>query len=103
MSDKAKINLSLLKKLVSELEKSVELLEGIPIDKEEGLVNYITEVARASGLAGIVVQEAKMLVKDMYTLIQLASGPTPPSESDVIAELDKMFRGGPPGGKHNAN
>ena len=96
---KAKVNLDLLKKLVSELEKSLDAADAISSDADT--TNYVAELARASGLASVVMQEGSMLVKDVYTLIKLASGPGQPSEGEVMAELEKLFGGAPP--KRNTN
>jgi hypothetical protein len=97
-----KVNLDLIKKLVSELEKSVETADSISTeDNANDVVEYIAELARASGLAGVVMQEAHMLVKDLYTLVRLVQGPTAPSESEVMAEIEKIFGG--PGAKRNTN
>ena len=96
----AKVNLDLLKKLVSELERSLDAADLFEVN-EVTVTDYITELARASGLAGVVMQEANMLVKDIYTLVRLAQGPAPVSESDAMAEIEKLFN--LPGTKRNAN
>jgi hypothetical protein len=89
---KQKVNLTLLKKLVGELEKSLAAADALADSVgETTTVEYITEMARASGLAGIITQEDSMLIKDIYTLIRLSQGPTSSSESDVMAELDKIL------------
>ena len=95
-----KVNLDLLKKLVSELEKSLEVASLIE-PSESSAMEYITEMARASGLAGVVMQEANLLVKDIYTLVRLASTPSPVAEADVMSEIDKIL--GSPGTKRNTN
>jgi hypothetical protein len=98
-NDKAKVNLDLLKKLVSGLEKSLGTAEAM--NPETGdVTEYIAELARASGLAGVIAQEAGMLVKDIYTLVRMSTMSTGASEGDVMAELDKLFAPAP---KRNAN
>ena len=96
----ARVNLDLLKKLVSELEKSIEVADLIEVN-EASITDYITELARASGLAGVIMQEANMLVKDIYTQVRLAQGPAPVSEADIMTEIDKLL--GPTGAKRSSN
>ena len=88
MAEKAKINLELLKKLVSELDKSLQAADAIP--KTDPL-DHITELARASGVAGVIMQEAHLLVKDIYALMHLYQGSSPASETDVMSELEKYL------------
>ena len=97
-NDKAKVNLDLLKKLVSNLEASLTTTEAM--NNESDVTEYIVELARGAGLAGAIVQEAGMLVKDIFTLIKISSMPASGSESDMMAELDKLFTPTP---KRNAN
>jgi hypothetical protein len=99
MASKAKVNLDLLKRLVSELEKSLDAADAISSDPDAN--SYVTELARASGLASVIMQESSMLVKDVYILIQQSSGGGAPSEGEVMAELSKLFGGPPP--KRNSN
>lgn len=89
MSNNAKVNLDLLKKLVSGLETSLNTAEAM--SAETDVIEYIAELARASGLAGVIVQEAGLLVKDIFTLIKLSSMPAGASEGDMMAELDKLL------------
>jgi hypothetical protein len=98
--EQARVNLDLLKKLVSELEKSLETADSI---SNADVTSHIAELARASGLAGVIMQESGMLVKDIYTLIKMASGGAPISETEVMGELEKLFGGGTPPPKRNTN
>jgi hypothetical protein len=98
-NDKAKVNLDLLKKLVSGLEKSLGTAEAM--NPETGdITEYISELARASGLAGVIAQEAGMLVKDIYTLVRMSTMSAGAPEGDIMAELDKLLGPTP---KRNAN
>jgi Mg-chelatase subunit ChlI len=98
MSNKTKVNLELLKRLHSELEKSVETAASMTTDKD--ITEYITELARASGLAGVLMQEAHMVIKDIYQLIRVAQGPETISDQDMMAELEKIIGSAP---KRNTN
>ena len=60
------VNFNILKKLVSELEKSLTISDNIA-DTKADVVDYIAELARAVGLASIITQEGGMLIKDITT------------------------------------
>jgi hypothetical protein len=67
-----KIDLSLIKKLVGDLE--VTLLATDLINQETALNDWISEMSKASGLAASAAQEASLLVHDIYTLIRANQG-----------------------------
>jgi hypothetical protein len=98
MSNKNKVNLELLKRLVSELEKSTETAAAMTTEKD--ITEYITELARATGLAGVLMQEAHMVIKDIYQIIKLSQGPESISDQDMMAELEKIIGSAP---KRNTN
>jgi len=70
-----KIELKLLKKLVSELEAAMVAAQERPTEKEEEVHNFITEMSKVSGLAAGVAQEAGALVKDCYQVSRIAQQP----------------------------
>jgi len=85
--DLPKIDLTLLKKLVSELEIAVSATQDLPTDKKEEVHHFITELSKALGLAASVAQEASLLTKDMYRVSAMAQQPAMPGGSDLLAEL----------------
>jgi len=92
MAKKDKVNLDLLKKLVSELESILTIAEAHP---ETDVKGYVAELAKASGLASVVSQEAYMVVKDIYTIIKLStSGPPAGDVDNLMSELEKVYSGG---------
>lgn len=86
--DLPKIDLALLKKLVAELETASVATHDLPIDKKEDVHHYVTEIAKASGLADAVAKEAGALVKDMDQLSRMAMNPMAGvSGENLLAEL----------------
>lgn len=83
--DLAKVNLTLLKKLVSELEASTQRADGI--NRDNDLNEYITEMSRASGLAAGVAHEATALVHDIYALIRTSQSFTKEFGMDLLDQL----------------
>jgi len=74
-----KVDLTLLRKLVGELESAINSVQEMPsADKKEELHRFVIDLSRASGLAAGVAQEATALVKDMYQLVTFAQ--TAPSD-----------------------
>ncbi len=76
MTNKAvegKINLSLLKSLVNELETSILAAEELKADPQSS-VSYIVEMSKAAGLSAGVMQEASMLIVDIYALVGASQG-----------------------------
>lgn len=88
MSNKAvegKINLDLLKSLVSELETSIQAAEALKVDPQN-TVSYIVEMSKAAGLSAGVMQEASMLIVDIYALVGASQG----GGTKATATLDYM-------------
>lgn len=84
------VKLDLLKKLVSELEVVLATNQDLPTEKEEDVINFITEISKASGLAAGAAQEASLLVKDIYKLIRLVQQPSMSlggSEEELLMDL----------------
>lgn len=69
MATASKIDLSLLKKLVNELDAMIETAYAIPTDNVDKAHEAILELAKASGLAANISQEAALLVKDLYAVV----------------------------------
>lgn len=124
MSKTPKVDLTLLKKLVAELERTLTVVDTIraavpttpdifaDLDTSVSVSgdtakshthDYIIELSKSSGLAACVMQEAGLLVGDIQSLILMTQNPTPAKGGDI---LDKLlgggFKGGPlGGGTHN--
>src|ERR1035437_6525180 len=78
----AKIDLTLLKRLISEAEVSVEKSEKVMVDLKARVPDvdhneYIVELSKAAGLFAGVMSEASMLVLDVQALMQAVQGPSP--------------------------
>jgi|WetSurMetagenome_2_1015567.scaffolds.fasta_scaffold376461_2 hypothetical protein len=71
-----KINLSLLKKFLSELETNLTVADTIR-DSEGDPKEYLVEMAKASGLATSVMQEAQLIVGDIKTQMMKVQSPNP--------------------------
>lgn len=94
-----KIELTLLKKLVSDLEASLTAAQELPTEKLEEAHEFISAMSKTSGLAAGVAQEASALVKDCYQVSRLAQQPASPyaAGEELLAEL---FGGAPTSDKN---
>ncbi len=91
----AKVDLSLLKKLVDELENSLaaaELMKTDSIDNKD----YIVEMSKCSGLASGIMSESTCLVGDIHGCIMSVQGQPMPKD-DALAKLLGAIKGGLPG------
>jgi hypothetical protein len=93
MSNTGNINLTLLKKFVSELENSLSAAEAVRASPSGDSQDYLVEMAKASGLAVSASQEATMLLGDIHAKMMQIQSPSASKNS----LLEKLF-GGPPGG-----
>lgn len=77
-----KIDLSLLKKLVSEVESELTVaeahVESNP-DSTEVPVDFVVSLSKLSGLLTSTAQESTMLVADVQRLIRVNSAPSFPA------------------------
>jgi hypothetical protein len=94
-----KVDLTLLKKLVAELETSLAASESIRGSKDPSLNDFVVECSKAAGLAAGVMQESSMLILDIQSLVRASQSPAPKGGGDF---LDKLLGGMKPGGG-NAN
>ncbi len=93
-----KIELTLLKKLVGELETALAAAQELPTEKDQEVHEFITAIAKTSGLAAGVAQEAKALVNDMYQVSRFAQQPA----VDLFGGLADLL-GGPGGDDKTRN
>jgi hypothetical protein len=102
-----KINLKLLKQLVSQLESTLDKANKIRED-EGDIVEYIVDLSMATGLAAGIMSEAGMLIGDIQSQILSLQSPAAikavASQSDLF---DKLFpnpnKGGNDRGGGSAN
>lgn len=97
-----KVDLGLLKKLVGELESSLQTADSLKNAATDSNKNdYVVEMAKASGLAVGVMTEASMLVMDIQSVMQsvqgMAAGKS--STSDILEKILGPLKGG--GGTSN--
>ena len=88
-----KVNLTLLKHLVSELESSLLGAEELKKNKESKHL-YVTELSKASGLAAGILTEAGMLIGDIQYLSTGVSGLAPTKGTNAaLSPLEKLLGG----------
>lgn len=92
---KNKVDLSILKRLVSELESTVAHAEDIKTDVNADRIEYVVEMNKATGLAAGVMTEAAILMGELQSLIQGAGSP---SKADFLEKLLGSLKG--PGGSN---
>jgi len=88
-----KVDLNLLKRLVSELESSLNMADTLLVNTEK--TEYVVEMNKASGLATGVMTEAALLITDIQFLVQ---GGSVPAKSDTLDKVLGAFKF--PGGKN---
>ena len=86
-----KVDLDLLKKLVSELEASLTAAEGIK-ERKDNVKDYIVELSKAQGLAAGVMKESSLLIMDIQALVSSVQAPS--SKGDLISQLLGPLKGG---------
>lgn len=98
MAKAYKVDLTLIKKLVGELETSLATAEGMRTTSEPMDVNeYVVEMSKAIGLASGISSEASLLVADIAAVTRVNQAPAPKTDS-VFDTLDKIL-----GGKGSGN
>jgi hypothetical protein len=96
-----KVDLTLLKKLVGELESSLTTADGIKT-AEGDVTEYIVELSKAAGLTAGVMQEAGMLIGDIQSQVMQVQSPGP-AKSDFLEKLLGGIKGGGLTGGGNTN
>jgi predicted house-cleaning NTP pyrophosphatase (Maf/HAM1 superfamily) len=90
---KLKVDLTLLKQLVAELETTMATADLMPVDSTTSNNDYVIEMSKAIGLASGAALEATMLVSDIQLIIKKAASPSPSKEDGLKGLLD-MLKGG---------
>lgn len=88
-----KINLTLLKRLVSELEVILLNADNIITNTIPNSIEWIVEMNKALGLTSGVMQESMMLVGDIQATMQDAAGGLSPHQKDVVNNLFSKMKG----------
>lgn len=83
---KSKVDLTVLKRLVSELEAELATADGIKTDVNADKVEWLVSLNKATGLAAGVLTEAGLLMGDIQQLV--AGGPSAMSpDKDLLTKL----------------
>lgn len=89
---KGKVDLSVLKRLVSELEAELATADGIKTDVNADKIERIVSLNKATGLAAGILTEAGLLMGDIQQLV--AGGPPPGGDKqDFIDKILGGFKG----------
>jgi len=78
--DKDKVDLTLVKKLVSELEASLTAADVI-LDTDKNA--YFVEMSKSAGLAAGLMQEASLLIMDIYAVAN-TNQPNPAQKNEFL-------------------
>lgn len=97
MSKVTKVDLSLLKQLVGELESFLATADGIKSDTETSNNEYVVEMFKAAGLAAGIMQESSMLVMDIQMAVRSSQGPASKG-GDPLDKILGVLKGGGFGG-----
>lgn len=74
------VSLVLLKQLVSELESALETAKKAKGPTEAEANQHVIEMAKASGIAAGIANEATMLILDIQAVAHASQAPMPKSE-----------------------
>lgn len=97
------VSLSLLKKLVSELEATLDLTDSIR-EARGDVQQYIVESHKAAGIAAGIMKEGSMLVADIHMLIRHNTETSSVSEKqDSIQDILGGLLGKGPSDPHRQN
>lgn len=82
---KNKIDLSLLKRLVSELDSLIASAEGMSTDIKADKNEWVLELSKATGVAASVMTEAGLLIGDIQQ--EIVGVPPAEGKQDVLAKI----------------
>lgn len=83
---KNKVDLTILKRLVAELESTLSAADGIATDVAPDKAEYAVEVNKATGLAAGVMMESALLMGEIQALLQGLGTPVS-SKSDFLEKI----------------
>lgn len=87
-----KIDLTLLKRLVSQLEKELDACERIKNDETGELVDFIIEMSKSAGLVTGIIQESSLLIGDIQSIVKVSQHPGA-QQSKPSDYLEKILGG----------
>ena len=79
-----KVDISLLKRLVAELESSLAIVEVMQTDINADYNEFVVEAAKASGLAAGIMQEATIVLVKIHDVID---GQTAEVSQDFLTKI----------------
>lgn len=82
-----KVSLSLLLKLVDELQAQYKLAKAVEDSSVDNKHEYVAEVSKCMGLASAVSIEAAALTADFITDIKISSGGQLPADMDMLSKM----------------
>lgn len=101
MAKANKVDLTLLKKFVGELEASLATADGIKA-AEGDVAEYIVELSKAAGLCAGIMQESGMLIADVQSQVMAVQSPSPSAgKPDILEKLLGSLKG--PGNSGTSN
>lgn len=87
---KPQVDLTLLKRLVAELESTLNTVEGIRNAPSSNKVEMNVEASKAVGLASGIMQESGLLIMDIHAMLG-ATGPS--TKGDLLDKLLGSLKG----------
>jgi len=87
---KPQVDLTLLKRLVAELESSLNVVEDIRADAKADKIEINVEASKAVGLASGIMQESGLLIMDIYTML---GNSAPKGKGDMLDKLLGSLKG----------
>lgn len=85
----SKIDLTLINKLVKELNLQHEIVEKVKVASVDNKQEYTVELAKALGLVSTIKMESELLIGDFSKLIKFSTGNVMPQEamSDLYSSI----------------
>lgn len=91
---KMKVDLSIIKKLIEELESGLEAAEQLKTKDGAKISDYVVEMSKAAGLAAGIMQEGTFLVNDIQTMVRCSQQPQAPKANDLLDNILSSIKGG---------
>lgn len=95
MSQDMKVDLTLLKQLVSALEASLDAAEEIKktavAGTKDNVREYIIEMSKAQGVAAGIMREATGVIGDILNVVDYNTMGSPPSKTAAVEEILKKM------------
>jgi hypothetical protein len=91
---KMKVDLSILKRLVTELANSLDSADQLKSSQTATMADYVTEMSKAAGLAAGIIQEGSFLVGDIQTAVRYSQQPAPAKSDDFLDKILSGIKGG---------